>query len=274
MIPLRKLFEYLEMMLAEAWGYIWGTAGILCTQAVIDRAANNPNNPNPEVTEKYGQKWLGKIVSDCSGIIVWIWAIFGLKIPHGSSSMVKQGYIVDCGSTPHPGWAALVDPTPDTPDNNHIGIVSEDGQYVYECKGTRYGFVKTPLAGSKFNKFGRFREVDYGDKPEMKTPYTARVNTQNDPLNVRSGPGKEYDKIGTIPKDAVIKVINHNEYLWDFVEYQGKQGYVKTTYLLPIEEIQGEPVPDLEPNHGEGVTTLVNPDGFELQIVGTWRVVE
>ena len=272
MIPLRKLFEYLEMMLAEAWGYIWGTAGVLCTQAVIDKAVANPNNPNPELTEKYGPKWLGKIVSDCSGIIVWIWAIFGLKIPHGSSSMVKQGYIVDCGSEPRPGWAALVDPTPDTPDNNHIGIVSEDGQYVYECKGTKYGFVKTPLKGSKFNKFGRFKDVNYGEeeKPELNTPYTAQVVTESGSLYVRSGPGTDYDKVGKIAKGSTVKVITPGRG-WDFFGYDYKQGYVANRYLLPIEEIHDDPVPDPTPD--DGTTTLCRSDGIRIQLAGKWEVL-
>ena len=242
-IPVKALFENCEMMLRDKWGYIWGTAGVMCTQAVIDKAANNPHNPNSELTEKYGKQWLGHMVTDCSGVMEHIWKKYGLKIPHGSSSMVREGYIKNCGAVPKAGYAALVDPTPDTPDNNHIGIVSEDCQYVYEAKGTRTGFVKSKLSETKFNKFGMFKDVDYeGSEKPLKTPYYATVATNSGPLNVRSGPSTEYPKIGKVAKGQTVIVKTHNEE-WDFINADGLQGYVSTAYLRPEKEVPDDPEP-------------------------------
>lgn len=238
-IPVKDIYQECHKMIAEKYGYIWGTAGVLCTQNVIDKAANNPNNPNPELTEKYGPQWLGHMVVDCSGAIVKIFKDHGLKIPHGSSSMVRDGYIVNCGPVPYPGWAALVDPTPDTPDNNHIGIVLEDGKTIFEAKGTRAGCVLSSISDSRWTKFGKFKDVAYEEVKPMNTPYIAKVITNSSSLNVRSGPGTEYSKISSIPKGSEVKVITRDSQ-WDFVDYQGIQGYVSDQYLLPEREIRDD----------------------------------
>ena len=255
-IPVRSIYDNLEMMHRDKWGYIYGTAGEMWTaekQKSLE-SRYSEDDPNYGMSVRYGSQWIGHVVTDCSGVEVKIWKDYGLSIPHGSSSMVRQGYIVDCGSVAHPGWAALIDPTPDTPDNNHIGIVSEDGMYVYEAKGARYGFVKTKLADSKFKKFGRFKDVDYSDSgevKEMEIPYYAEVTTQSGKLNVRSGPDTEYGKIGTVAKGETVVVKSHGAD-WDFINYNGLQGYVSNQYLKPLEEIHD----DTSPDQGENVVTI------------------
>lgn len=259
-IPVKALFDNCEMMHRDHWGYIWGTAGVMCTQAVIDKAANNSKNPNPELTEKYGKQWLGRMVTDCSGVMVYIWKKYGLKIPHGSSGMVSEGYIRNCGAEPKAGYAALVDPTPDTPDNNHIGIVSEDCQYVYEAKGTRTGFVKSKLSETKFNKFGMFKDVDYkGSEKTLKPPYYATVATNSGPLNVRSGPSTEYTKIGQVAKGQTVIVKTHNVE-WDFINADGLQGYVSTAYLKPEKEVPDDPEPPKPDPFGDMLTFTISKE--------------
>lgn len=235
-IPVQALYEKCRMMIRDKWGYIWGTAGIKWTQARQDAA-------ELEMTIKYGQKWVGHMVTDCSGVMCYIWSLYGLKIPHGSSSMVKQGYIVDCGPVPHPGWAALVDDTPDTPDNKHIGIVMEDGITVFEAKSTQAGCVYSKVTDKKWVKFGRFRDVEYGEEKKMETPYIAKIIVSSGSLNIRSGPGVEYAKIGSVPKDAEVTVVTHGEE-WDFIKYERLQGYVSNRYLLPIREIHDDDEPE------------------------------
>ena len=262
-IPVQALFDNCRMMIKDCWGYIWGTAGDIWTQWDQDHAER-------EMTVKYGQKWVGHHVTDCSGVMVYIWSLFGLKIPHGSSSMVKQGYIIDCGTVPHPGWAALVDDTPDTPDNKHIGIVMEDGITVFEAKGTQAGCVYSKVTDKKWTKFGRFRDVDYsGEEKKMETPYIAEVITEKGSLNVRSGPGTEYGKVGSVPKGARVKVLLE-DYSWAFIDYNGLQGYASMKYLSPVEEIHDEPVE--KPT--ETYTKLKNTDGIGIKLCGIWEVVK
>lgn len=229
-IPVSDLYTWLDKMFYEKWGYIWGTAGVKWTQAKQDAVEN-------EMAQKYGSKWIGHMVTDCSGVMVYIWKQYGLKIPHGSSSMVKQGFIVDCGPTPHPGWAALVDKTTDTPDNDHIGIVGEDGVTVYEAKGTQSGFVTSKVTDKKWTKFGRFKDVDYEEEEEIPVPpvsdtYFATITGDN--VRLRSGPGTNYTKVG----EANLYKGNEVEVLadcgnWKFcrVVSDGRQGYVFSKYV-------------------------------------------
>lgn len=243
MIPVSDLYASCRMMINDKWGYIWGTAGKLWTQADQDRATR-------EMTVKYGQKWVGHMVTDCSGVFVKIWRDHGMKIPHGSTSMVRQGYIIDCGSVPHPGWAALVDPDPSDPDNEHIGLVMDDGVTVFEAKGTIAGCIYSKATDRKWTKFGKFKDVNYeGDKP-MDTPYKAKVVTNSGALNIRSGPGVEYPKVGKVDKGEIVTV-KATSPGWDFIEYDRIQGYCAAQYLEPIEE---PPVPPPEPKDTVTIT--------------------
>lgn len=232
-IPVQALYDDCAMMLREKWGYIFGTAGILWT---VKRQAAATN----EMTRRYGSKWIGHKVTDCSGVMVYIWHQFGLTIPHGSSSMVRQGYIVDCGSTPHPGWAALADPTPDTPDNNHIGIVQADGITVVEAKGTQSGVVTSKVTDSKWTKFGRFRDVDYDGKgvepmPEKENQYNVKVVTSGGTLRLRSKPSTSAEVLTTIPNGTVVTAYGE-EKGWTSVIYKGTAGYCMSSYLEKTDE--------------------------------------
>lgn len=275
-IPVADLYKYLDQMLAGRWGYIWGTSGELWTedkQRALE-ARYSEDDPNRGMSVKYGSKWIGRMVTDCSGVMVYIWNKYGLKIPHGSSSMVRQGYIVDCGSEPRPGWAALVDDTPDTPDNNHIGIVGPDGQTVYEAKGTQAGFITSKVSDKKWTKFGRFKDVDYeGGGGKMLTPYYAVVATNSGALNLRSGPGTDYGKIGSVAKgeELIVKIEFDG---WAFVEYEGKQGYAARAYLTPIREVSPEPAPEPEPEPGHVCTTLISSDGVKITLLGSWQMFD
>ena len=255
-IPVRALYVNCQKAIDECWGYIYGTAGVKWTEAKQKtlREKYSEDDPKYGMSVKYGSQWIDHIVTDCSGLIVHIWREYGLSIPHGSSSMVSKGYIVDCGSVPHPGWAALVDPTPDTPDNNHIGIVGEDGITVYEAKGAKAGVVTSKVTDKKWTKFGRFKDVDYeggGGGDPVQTPYYAEVVTKSGSLNVRSGPGTEYEKVGKLEKGAIVEVITHNA-AWDYIRTNSLSGYVSNVYLKPIiDPAPIDPVDPVEPTKDE-----------------------
>ena len=258
-IPVSALFDNCEMMLYDHWGYIWGTAGIMCTEIILNKAVNNPNNPSPEITEKYGKQWLGHMVTDCSGVMVYIWKQYGLSIPHGSNSMVRQGYVLDISPTPKAGYAAFVYKE-DKKDYSHIGIVGEDGQTVYEARGTQSGFVTSKVTDPKWNRFGRFRDVDYEESGEtLKPPYYATVTTNSGPLNVRSGPSTDYPKIGKVEKGKTVIVKTHNAE-WDFINADGLQGYVSTVYLRPEKEVPDDPEPPKPDPSGNVITFTVSKE--------------
>jgi len=281
-IPVKNLYGYLEQMLTERWGYIYGTAGVLWTEQKQSQLESkySSDDPNYGMSVRYGKKWIGHMVSDCSGVMVYIWKQFGLSIPHGSTSMVRQGYIIDCSSTPHPGYAALVDPTLDTPDNKHIGIVGEDGVTVYEAKGTQYGFVTSKVTDAKWTKFGRFKDVNYEDGGEEPMPdtgiikYYAEVDTQKSPLSVRNGPGTEYAKIGSLPKGTEVAVMTEAGD-WAYIMSDSINGYCSLKYLKKTREPEPEPSPEPSTDDEwlENIT-LTNESGSYIHLSGRWRITQ
>lgn len=60
-------------------------------------------------------------------------------------------------------------------------------------------------------------------------------------LNVRSGPSKDYDKIGILSKDMQVEVKGIVEPDWYVIEYQGTDGYISSQYVAftPQDEIEG-----------------------------------
>ena len=80
MIQVKDLIEKFKNALDNDWGYIWGTAGVKWTQAKQDAATR-------EQTVKYGSKWVGHYVADCSGLFSWAFKQLGGYMYHGSNTM-------------------------------------------------------------------------------------------------------------------------------------------------------------------------------------------
>ena len=132
-----------QYALDNGWGYIWGASGQIWTQASQDSATR-------EMTVKYGQKWVGKHVVDCSGLFYWAFKQLGGYMYHGSNTMYKSyctskgklsgGKRTD-GQPLLPGTAIF---TGTEDSHGHVGMYVGDG-YVIEAKGTQAGVVKTPV---------------------------------------------------------------------------------------------------------------------------------
>ena len=62
-----------------------------------------------------------------------------------------------------------------------------------------------------------------------------------DTLNVRSGPSKEYDKLGILSRDSSVEVKGIVEPDWYVIEFQGRDGYINSEYVSfePEEEHEG-----------------------------------
>ncbi|MBQ7372366.1 MAG: SH3 domain-containing protein [Blautia sp.] len=267
MIPVKGMYDMLKMMLNDRWGYIYGTAGVLWT-------AEKQQSSEDETTRQYGAQWIDHMVSDCSGVMVYIWKKYGLKIPHGSNSMVRQGYVKGIGTTPKPGYAAFVY-KPDSDDYSHVGIVGADGVTVYEAKGTRYGFVTSKVTDAKWNRFGYFKDVDYTDKggEDMDTPYIAEVRLTSGYLNVRSGPAKEYNSVGRLYDGDRVRVNMHGSE-WDFIRKDDLYGYVAARYLIPIEEIREDDgdIDDKTDSDWLKDITLLSENGSRIRLDGKWKI--
>ena len=62
-----------------------------------------------------------------------------------------------------------------------------------------------------------------------------------DSLNVRSGPSKDYEKLGTLSRDISVEVKGIVEPDWYVIEFEGEDGYISSDYVIftPQDEIEG-----------------------------------
>lgn len=152
MIKAADLILLFLQALAAGWGYIWGKSGQVWTQA-------NQAAATRAMTVKYGSKWIGKIVADCSGLFVWAFKQLGFKIYHGSNTIFNKY----CSTTgPLAGevrirrGAAVFQNT--NGKRGHIGLYVGGGMCVEE-HGTQAGIIKSPLA--TWDEWGELKDVDY-----------------------------------------------------------------------------------------------------------------
>ena len=78
-----ELIAQFQTALREGWGYIYGASGEIWTQAQQNAASR-------EQTKKYGQKWVGHRVADCSGLFAWAFRQLGGYCYHGSNTMFRR----------------------------------------------------------------------------------------------------------------------------------------------------------------------------------------
>lgn len=162
-----KLIEKFKYALDNEWGYIWGKAGGIWTQAEQNRATR-------EQTVKYGQKWVGKHVADCSGLFSWAFKQLGGYMYHGSNTMynkyctekgqLKRGVRTD-GKELKPGTALF---TGTAADHGHVGLYIGNGE-VIEAQGTMNGVVLSKSSMAKWTFWGELKGVDYSEKTSAST---------------------------------------------------------------------------------------------------------
>ena len=68
---------------------------------------------------------------------------------------------------------------------------------------------------------------------------SAVVEAEN--LNVRSGPSKEHEKLGTLSEGVSVEVKGYVEPDWYVIEFEGEEGYINSAYVsfTPEDEIEG-----------------------------------
>ena len=167
MIKASELITLFEKALNEGWGYIWGTRGQVWTQASQDRATR-------DMTVRYGQKWVGKRVADCSGLFVWAMKELGGEIYHGSNTMWKK-YCTRQGTLTgemhiKPGTAVFTVGSDGV--RGHVGLYI-GGNICIEAKGTAYGVVTSPL--SRWDEWGELRYKQGGAWVEVEYDLPADV---------------------------------------------------------------------------------------------------
>ena len=169
MIQPEALIAKFRLALTDHWGYIWGKAGSVWTEA-DQRAATD------SMIQQYGAQWVGHRVADCSGLFTWAFSQLGGYMYHGATTMynkyttargeLKAGKRTDGGNL-QPGTAVFIY-SAGTQRYEHVGLYVGNGQ-VIEAKGTRYGVVESTVA-KRWTHWGELKGIQYeGSEPVMTT---------------------------------------------------------------------------------------------------------
>lgn len=231
-IKTADLIAKFQYALDNKWGYILNTAGEKWTQAKQDKVTI-------ENAKKYGSKWIGHMVADCSGLFYWAFKQLGGYMYHGSNTMWKkyctaQGKLVngkrDDGKELKPGTAVFV--LKGTSDRSHVGLYIGNGE-VIEASGHQAGVIKTKITDSKWAEWGELKGVDYDLKDTPVEEKEIPVNIGSAVVNaakvaLRSAPSTNASILTRIDKGQRVQVIEGE---WTRVTYQGKTGYMMTKFL-------------------------------------------
>ncbi|MCR5033340.1 MAG: SH3 domain-containing protein [Lachnospiraceae bacterium] len=93
-------------------------------------------------------------------------------------------------------------------------------------------------------------------------------------VNVRSGPGKEYDALGTMQQGEQLPVTGITDNDWFEVKFRGEKGYVYASYVKELsgESKEGKASEEIETSAAEGETEAQAAEeevtGLTLPILG------
>ena len=146
----------------------------ISTAALTDKTTKNNldqqatlfpcNNEAGGEMRQVGEKWLGKRVCDCIGLIKsYAW----YNADSGETVAGSNGF-TDCGANSI--WnnvteSGPISTMPDTPGlavwmDGHIGVYVGNGE-VIEAQGTAYGVVKTQLSGRGWTRWLKIPNIKY-----------------------------------------------------------------------------------------------------------------
>ena len=169
MINAKDLIGKFQYALDNKWGYIWGTAGTKWTKAKQE-ALEQTTDPDRAQGRKYGSKWIGRYVADCSGLFSWAFKELGGYMYHGSNTMylkycadkgeLKKGRRTD-GKILLPGTAVFVW---NGKTYSHVGLYIGDGT-VIEAQGTLAGVTTSKVEATKWSHWGELTGVSVDGQP-------------------------------------------------------------------------------------------------------------
>lgn len=78
-------------------------------------------------------------------------------------------------------------------------------------------------------------------------------------LNIRSGPSKDYQVVGSIPYGVMADSFEYYDGVWAYVSYNGMYGYAMTRYFVSY---QPGPKPQPQPTHTKSPSPAPSADIF------------
>ncbi len=170
----------------------------------------------------------------------------------GGVGYVSKEYIVLDGTKP----TATPTATPDAPKTGTVKI-SSNTLNVRKGPGTQYDRIGSVKKGATVTILGEqsgWYKISYnggtgyvskeyvvvnGTAPSTtptatattSPPKTGTVKISSNTLNVRKGPGTQYDRIGSVKKGATVTILGEQSG-WYKISYNGGTGYVSKEYVV------------------------------------------
>ena len=162
-IPTQTASDLIDFLKSRVGcGYVLGTYGQICTSQLLqNRAVADPENGTAYYLGDCA-RWLGKLVTDCSGLVEWFLLKRGVtNCDSYSGGMYKHWCSTrstDINTMPRiPGVAVF---KRNSGGIYHMGIyVGKDR--VIEAKGAMYGIVVTQFSTGSWNAWGYLDWLDY-----------------------------------------------------------------------------------------------------------------
>ncbi|CEK34883.1 mannosyl-glycoprotein endo-beta-N-acetylglucosamidase,Beta-N-acetylglucosaminidase precursor,invasion associated secreted endopeptidase,Beta-N-acetylglucosaminidase,SH3 domain protein,Bacterial SH3 domain [[Clostridium] sordellii] len=132
-------------------------------------------------------------------------------------------------------------------NNEKVEVISESNGWSKIKHNGKEGYVSSTYL--KDSNEGGTSKPD--EKPNVGTKIKVVAATS---LNVRSGPSTSHGIIGSLKNNEKVEVISESNG-WSKIKYNGKEGYVSSTYLKDSNE-GGTSKPDEKPNIGTKIKVV------------------
>ena len=221
------------------WGYIYGCSHEMWSEAKQrEYERKYSDDPDRQNSCKYGGKWVGHWVTDCSGLFHYWFNQLGGKIAHGSNS-IWDNYCTDKGELRNgsrtdgkplkPGTAVFT--TSSNGRHNHIGLYVGGG-LVIEAQGAQAGVVTSVVTNKKWTLWGELKGVSYeeGGEKTMTAKVVLPSGKSGRTVNMRE---KASTSSGIVKQVPVGSTVDLYEDLgqWCRIGYGGQAGYMMSDYL-------------------------------------------
>ena len=301
MIRAADLIDVFRRAMAEQWGYILGKSHEMWTankQAAYAR--ESAGNPDRENSVRYGGKWVGHWVTDCSGLFHYAFHQLGGSIDHGSNSIwnkfcsakgtLSGGKRTD-GQQLLPGSAVF---TSSGEQHNHIGLFVGDG-LVIEAQGAEAGVISSSVRNKKWTCWGELNGVSYdGAQPDPGGDAELEIATvwaENEkPVKLRASKNtkdKRYGLYDEIPCGTEVEIIS-SDGSWTQVNYGIRHGwFIMSQYLLRDGQSSlqpaaapAEPAAAAEPEQEEMITISISIRRQDAETLArcldniSWQIVQ
>ncbi len=199
MIKAAALIEKFRISLEEKWGYIYGMKHVLWTQARQDAyvKAYSGKDSLRQLSCDVGSKWIGHIVTDCSGLFAYWLEQLKEKCAHGSNS-IYDNYCKSKGTMKNGKKASGKDLKPGTAvfttgsdgRHGHIGLYAGNGK-VIEAYGAKKGVIESNVTDDRWKEWGELKMIDY-DGADEDPPWDEDKDKDADYPTLRRGSKGKY----------------------------------------------------------------------------------